>query len=45
MWYVWLNTVLAAVMGAMVIWMHRTNIQRLKNGTENRFSFHKTKNV
>ena len=45
MWYVWLNTGLAAVMGAMVIWMHRTNIQRLKNGTENRFSFHKTKNV
>ena len=45
MWYVWLNTGLAAVMGAMVIWMHRTNIQRLKNGTENQFSFHKTKNV
>ena len=45
MWYVWLNTGLAAVMGAMVIWMHRTNIQRLKNRTENRFSFHKTKNV
>ena len=45
MWHVWLNTGLAAVMGAMVIWMHRTNIQRLKNGTENRFSFHKTKNV
>ena len=45
MWYVWLNTGLAAVMGAMVIWMHRTNIQRLQNGTENRFSFHKTKNV
>ena len=25
----------------LVIFMHRTNITRLKNGTENRFSFHK----
>lgn len=25
----------------LVIFMHRTNIVRLKNGTENRFSFHK----
>ena len=34
-----LGTVLSAVMGGMVIFMHRSNIQRLKNGTENKFSF------
>ena len=32
MWYLWLNTGLAALMGAWVIYMHRTNIQRLKAG-------------
>ncbi len=42
-WYVWLNTIMAAAMGAWVIWMHRTNIQRLKSGTENKFSFHTSK--
>ena len=30
-------TVCAAFMGGMVIWLHRSNIQRLKNGTEYRF--------
>ena len=39
MWYLWLNTGLAALMGAWVIYMHRTNIQRLKAGNENKFSF------
>lgn len=43
MWYLWLNTGLAALMGAWVIYMHRTNIQRLKAGNENRFSFHSKK--
>ena len=42
MWYLWLNTGLAALMGAWVIYMHRTNIQRLKAGNENKFSFHKS---
>ena len=37
--YIILGTVLSAVMGGMVIFMHRSNIQRLKNGTENKFSF------
>lgn len=37
--YIILSTVLSAVMGGMVIFMHRSNIQRLKNGTENKFSF------
>ena len=39
MWYILLNTGMAAAMGLWVIWMHRTNIERLKNGCENRFSF------
>lgn len=43
MWYLWHNTGLAALMGAWVIYMHRTNIQRLKAGNENKFSFHSKK--
>lgn len=43
MWYLWLNTGLAALMGAWVIYMHRTNIQRLKAGNENKFSFRSKK--
>ena len=43
MWYLWFNTGLAALMGAWVIYMHRTNIQRLKAGNENKFSFHSKK--
>ena len=43
LWYLWLNTGLAALMGAWVIYMHRTNIQRLKAGNENKFSFHSKK--
>ncbi len=39
-WYLWLNTILSALMAAWVIAMHRTNIQRLRAGTENKFSFH-----
>lgn len=35
--------ILAIPMAAMVIWMHRTNIQRLKDGCENRFSFKSSK--
>jgi len=26
-------------MASLIIWMHRSNIERLKNGTENKFSF------
>ena len=43
MWYLWLDTGPAALMGAWVIYMHRTNIQRLKAGNENKFSFHSKK--
>lgn len=34
-----LNTLLVAVTSIMLIYMHRTNIKRLKAGTENKFSF------
>jgi len=33
---------MAALMGGWVIFMHRSNMERLKNGTENRFSFHRS---
>lgn len=39
-----LYAVLAIPMASIIIWMHRSNIQRLKNGTENRFSFSSSKN-
>ena len=31
------STVCCTIMAAMVIWLHRSNIERLKNGTEYRF--------
>ena len=31
------NTLCCVIMGTMVIWLHRANIERLKNGTEYRF--------
>ena len=31
------NTLCALVMAVIVIWLHRSNIQRLKNGTEYKF--------
>ena len=34
--------VLTLPMAAIIIWKHRSNIERLKNGTESRFSFGKT---
>lgn len=42
LWYTIFNTVMAAVMGLWVIFMHRSNISRLRSGTENRFSFKKS---
>lgn len=40
-WYrgdvIWFPTLCAAIMGALVVWMHRANIQRLRNGTEYKF--------
>lgn len=37
----YIDTAFSAVIGLIIIYMHRSNIQRLKNGTENRFSFKK----
>ncbi len=34
---VWLNTLLVLATSALIIYMHRENIKRLKNGTENKF--------
>ncbi|MCR5825829.1 MAG: glycerol-3-phosphate 1-O-acyltransferase PlsY [Oscillospiraceae bacterium] len=33
---------LGTLIGGMVTWAHRENIRRLLNGTENKFSFHKS---
>lgn len=35
------NTACALIMSVIVIWLHRSNIQRLKNGTEYRFGSRK----
>lgn len=35
--YVWLNTILVIGTSALLIYMHRENIKRLKAGTENKF--------
>mgnify|MGYP002512741861 CR=1 FL=1 len=35
---VWLNTFMALVIGVLITYMHRTNIERLKAGTENKLS-------
>ena len=31
------STLCSVIMAVMVIWLHRSNIERLKNGTEYRF--------
>ncbi len=36
-----LYMILSLPMVAMIIWMHRSNIERLMNGTESKFSFNK----
>ncbi len=45
-WFVYQNvliTVLGAVIGCLILYMHRGNIKRLLTGTENKFSLHKKK--
>lgn len=45
-WFVYHNvviTVLGAVIGLLILYMHRGNIKRLFTGTENKFSLHKKK--
>lgn len=40
-WYkgrnVWFTTICALIMGGVIIWMHRANLRRIKEGTEYRF--------
>ncbi len=36
--------VVLTILGIFAIWRHKSNIQRLINGTENRFEFNKSKN-
>ena len=44
-WYCYprfpLAVILAFVTGGLVVWQHRSNIQRLLHGEENKFSFHR----
>ena len=45
-WFVYQSsviTVLGAVIGLLILYMHRGNIHRLLTGTENKFSLHKKK--
>lgn len=41
--HIWVNVCLVVVTSLILIFMHRSNIQRLRNGTENKFSFGKKK--
>lgn len=43
LWRLALHFGLTAVMAATIIWMHRSNIERLRNGTENKFGSKKPK--
>ena len=38
-----LLTVFGALLGGLVLYMHRSNIKRLLTGTENKFSLHRKK--
>jgi glycerol-3-phosphate acyltransferase PlsY len=37
----WCLLILAVIIGGLIIWKHRGNIQRLLSGTESKFSLHK----
>ena len=41
--YLAMLTVLAIVIGGLILWQHRGNIVRLVHGNENKFSFHRKK--
>ncbi len=43
-WFVyrdWLILILSAIIGGLILWKHRGNIDRLIHGTESKFSIHK----
>ena len=45
-WFVYQNlllTILAVIIGGLILWKHRGNMVRLIHGNENKFSFHKKK--
>ena len=45
-WFVYENgvlTVLAVIIGGLILWKHRGNIVRMIHGNENKFSFHRKK--
>ena len=42
-WYCYpepIIVILGFICGGLVVWQHRTNIKRLLNGTENKFTLH-----
>jgi len=39
--YVWITTIFAAMISSLVIWKHKENIKRLKNGTEKKLTIRK----
>lgn len=41
--FVWEAVAISVIAAVLAIWKHRSNIERLKNGTENKFSFHSKK--
>ena len=45
-WFVyqnWILTILAIIIGGLIVWKHRGNLQRILKGTESKFSLHKKK--
>ncbi len=42
-WGDWLTCIVAVGIAAFAIWRHHANIDRLRKGTESKFSFHKKK--
>ena len=43
LWRDWLCLLCAIVIGGLIVFQHRSNIQRLIHGTESKFSFHRKK--
>ena len=43
LWRDWLCLLCAILIGGLIVFQHRSNIQRLIHGTESKFSFHRKK--
>ena len=37
-----MTTLLSVVIGGLIVWKHRGNLQRLAAGTESKFHFHRS---